>query len=93
MKSLRVLAILATATFLFGCGENAPAPAEAPPAAEARRRLKLRRRNRRRLKLLLPSQLRLPRRNRVESLFSFEGHSGRLHGRGVFCFWGAANRR
>jgi hypothetical protein len=42
MKSLKVLAILATATFLFACGDNAPAeapPAEAPPpeppAAEA----------------------------------------------------------
>lgn len=35
MKSPNALAILATATLLFGCGENAPAPAEAPPAAEA----------------------------------------------------------
>ena len=35
MKSLSALAILATATLLFGCGENAPAPAEAPHAAEA----------------------------------------------------------
>ena len=33
MKSLNALAILATVTLLFGCGENAPAPAEAPPAA------------------------------------------------------------
>jgi hypothetical protein len=35
MKSLKVLAILATATFLFACGENTPAPAEGPPPAEA----------------------------------------------------------
>jgi hypothetical protein len=33
MRSLKVLAILATATFLFACNQNAPAPAEAPPAA------------------------------------------------------------
>jgi hypothetical protein len=33
MRSLNALAILATATLLFGCGENAPAPTEAPPAA------------------------------------------------------------
>ena len=33
MRSLRVLAILATATFLVACGQNTPAeaPAEPPP--------------------------------------------------------------
>ena len=37
MTSLRVLAILATATWLVGCGQNAPAeaPAAEPPPAEA----------------------------------------------------------
>ncbi len=36
MKSLKVLAALATATFLVACNQNAPAPAEAPaPAAPA----------------------------------------------------------
>ena len=56
MRSLNVLAILATATLLFGCGENAPPQ---PKRRLQPRRLKLRRRNRRRLKLLLPNRLRL----------------------------------
>jgi hypothetical protein len=36
MTSLKLLAILATATFLVACNQNAPAeaPAEPPPAAE-----------------------------------------------------------
>ena len=56
MKTLNVLAILATATLLFGCGRTPPLQPKRRLQPKHLRRLRLRRLNRLRLKLLLLSQ-------------------------------------